>query len=228
LPLVRRQELGWRRIQVLRVGVVAGAEVLVLCGAVGEQCQMITRMVRTTTTRALSLPWRLTIRGRYSVRAAAALASPSIPLRWSCPRRSCRSGSQPGLDGARGQFGSRHEAAVGKPGHIKADLGNDRLGAVVPDAGDLVQPGHDRQRGCVLALADLRPCGAVRVDALDGGDGRDQFLDPDGEPGDLAGQLVNLRQQPRRCLPCHMATLWRASMAIRRARHRGNVAGAGP
>ena len=67
---------------------------------------MITRMDRATATRALSLPMRLT-RRRYrsprkvSVLAAAAAASPRMPLRYGLPLpvRPLRLRA-PGLDGA--------------------------------------------------------------------------------------------------------------------------------
>jgi hypothetical protein len=59
-----------------------------------------------------------------------------------------------------------------EPGHVQANVGEDDLGAVSADAGDLVQAGHGIG-GCVRAGARARAGGAVGVDPLSGGDRRD-------------------------------------------------------
>jgi hypothetical protein len=67
-------------------GVVAGAKILVAGGRIGEHVPDDEQVERATATRTLSLPHRLTRRrwrspGKVSVLAAAAAASPRIPLR---------------------------------------------------------------------------------------------------------------------------------------------------
>jgi hypothetical protein len=62
--------------------------------------------------------------------------------------------------------------------HVQADLGDDRLGGDGPATCDLIQPGHRQQRGGVRAAAGIGPGGAVGVDALRGGDLRDQLAGP--------------------------------------------------
>jgi hypothetical protein len=58
------------------------------------------------------------------------------------------------------------------------------------DAGDLGQPRGGRQHRGAGAAAGLRSGGSVGVDALGGGDRRDELPDP-------AGQLVDLGGKPR-------------------------------
>ena len=57
----------------------------------------------------------------------------------------------------------------GEPGHVQADLGDDRLRGGDPDAGDLIEPGHRRgERGDLLIDPALHPID-VGVDAVDPG-----------------------------------------------------------
>jgi hypothetical protein len=74
-------------------------------------------------------------------------------------------------------------------------LGDDRLGALPADAGDLVEAVDRRQHRGAVAQPGGRAGGAVCVDALGGGDRGDQLLDPGGQLADLAGQGVDLVQQ---------------------------------
>jgi hypothetical protein len=78
---------------------------------------------------------------------------------------------------------------------VQADLGDDHLGGVTADAGDLVQAVDDGQHRCVLAPPGGGAGGTAGVDALGGGDRGDQLLDPGGERADLGGQGVDLVQQ---------------------------------
>jgi len=101
-----------------------------------------------------------------------------------------------GLDGARAQLGPRHQVPGGRePGHIQADLGEDDLGAVTADAGDLIEAGDGIGPGRIRAGASARAGGAVGVDALRGGNRCDQLPDPGGELGDLPVERVDLVQQ---------------------------------
>jgi hypothetical protein len=114
------------------------------------------------------------------------LALPALPERFFAP----------GLDGARAQFRPRHQVAGGgEPGHVQADLGEDDLGAVSADAGDLIQAGQGIRAGCVRAGAGAGAGGAVGVDSLSGGDRRDQFPDPGGELGDPGAGEIDLVQE---------------------------------
>jgi hypothetical protein len=63
------------------------------------------------------------------------------------------------------------------------------------DAGNLVQAGDGVKPGCAGAGARAGAGGAVGVDALGGGDRRDQLFDPGGERADLRGQRVDLTGQ---------------------------------
>ena len=83
----------------------------------------------------------------------------------------------------------------GEDAHVQADLGDDRLGGLAADAGDLIQAVDRGQHGGALAVPGGRAGGAVGIHALGGGDHGDQFLDPGGEPADLAGQGIDLVQQ---------------------------------
>ena len=84
---------------------------------------------------------------------------------------------------------------MGNLPHVQADLGDDGLGALRADAGDLVQAIDGGQQRGVRAPAGAGAGGAVGVGALGGGDGCDQFLDAGGEPIDLLGELVDLVQR---------------------------------
>lgn len=64
-----------------------------------------------------------------------------------------------------------------------------------PAAGDLIQPGHGRQHRGAGAVAGVRAGAAVGVNALRGGDLRDQLADPVRQRVDLPGQGVDLVQQ---------------------------------
>jgi hypothetical protein len=77
----------------------------------------------------------------------------------------------------------------------RADLGDDDLGGVPGDAGDLLQPVDGRERCRVRAAAGLRAGGPVGADALGAGDRGDQFLDPGAEGADLRGKAAGLGQQ---------------------------------
>jgi hypothetical protein len=83
----------------------------------------------------------------------------------------------------------------GEDAHVQADLGDDGLGGVTADPGDLVQPVHGRQYGSALAGPGSRAGAAVGVDALGGWHGGDQLLDPAGELADLKLKRVDLVQQ---------------------------------
>jgi hypothetical protein len=51
-----------------------------------------------------------------------------------------------GLDGPRAQPGPRHQVLGGwKPGHVQPDFGDDLLGDIPADAGDLIQPANRGQ-----------------------------------------------------------------------------------
>src|SRR5512133_4386888 len=76
----------------------------------------------------------------------------------------------PGLDGARAELGPRHQVTGGgEPAHVQADLGDDGLGALPTDTGDLVQAIDGGQHRGVRAPAGARTGGAVGVGALGGG-----------------------------------------------------------
>jgi hypothetical protein len=61
---------------------------------------------------------------------------------------------------------------------VQADLGDDRLGSVAADAGDLIEAVDGGQCRRAFAVPGGRAGGAVGVDALDGRDRGDQLLDP--------------------------------------------------
>jgi hypothetical protein len=77
----------------------------------------------------------------------------------------------------------------------RADLGDDDLGGVPGDAGDLLQPAGGRQRCRVRAAAGLRAGGPVGADALRGGDRGDQLPGPGAQGAGLRGEAVDLGQQ---------------------------------
>jgi hypothetical protein len=81
-------------------------------------------------------------------------------------------------------------AGAGELVHVEADLGDDHLGRVGADAGDLVQAGDDRQRGAGRAAA-----AAAVIGCLGGGDGGDQLLDAAGQRLDLGAEGVDLVEQ---------------------------------
>ena len=86
-------------------------------------------------------------------------------------------------------------AGGGEDADVQADLGDDCLGGLAADAGDLIEAvGGGQYRGAV-AQPGGRAGAAVGVDALGGGDRGDQLLDPGGELGGLGGQGVDLVQQ---------------------------------
>jgi hypothetical protein len=92
----------------------------------------------------------------------------------------------------------------GELAHVQPDLGDEHLGGVAADPGDLVQAVHRRQErsqdlpGCGvdgLGVAQARDasltgCGSAATQAsggwLCGGDRGDRLLDPGGELVDLA------------------------------------------
>ena len=86
--------------------------------------------------------------------------------------------------------------------HVQADLGDDHLGGLAADAGDLIQAVDGGQHLGAVAPPGGRAGGAAGVDALGGGDRGDQLLDPGGELADLGGQGVDLvQQQARKATP---------------------------
>jgi hypothetical protein len=114
----------------------------------------------------------------------------------------------------------------GELAHVQPDLGDDDLGGVAADPGDLVQAVHYRQGrsqqlaglGVDAAAVGVTRCRPRRLDprvggccgaaaragcwGLRGGDRGDRLLDQRGELIDLAAQRVDLVQQhPRqRCV----------------------------
>src|SRR5215218_6253867 len=126
-----------------------------------------------------------------------------------------------GLDGPGRQPGPRHQLpGGGELAHVQPDLGDDDLGGVAADPGDLVQAVHHRQgRGQDLPGLGVDPLGRARhrpgrPDAIvdgcawvaaraegwwrGGRDGRDRLFDPAGELVDLAAEGVDLvPQHPR-------------------------------
>ncbi len=86
-------------------------------------------------------------------------------------------------------------AGGGEDTHVQADFGDDRLGGLAADAGDLIEAVDDGQHRGAVAPPGGGAGGAVGAGALGGGDPGDQFLDPGGELADLAGQGVDLVQQ---------------------------------
>src|SRR5262249_50239606 len=100
------------------------------------------------------------------------------------------------LDGAGAEPGPGDQVGGGgEAGHVEPDLGDDDLGGVPGDAGDLGEPVDGGQGGGVGAAAGLRAGGAVRVDALRGRDRGDQVGEPQGQRVDLGGQAVDLVEQ---------------------------------
>jgi hypothetical protein len=87
-----------------------------------------------------------------------------------------------------------------EPRHIQANLGDDHLGGVPADPGDLVQPRDGRPHGRFWVVAGVRAGGAIGVHAQGGGDRCDQLFDPDGERIDLGSQAVDLAEQDVRDL----------------------------
>jgi hypothetical protein len=81
-------------------------------------------------------------------------------------------------------------------GHLEADLGDDHLGGVGADAGDLVEAGDGRERRRSLP-ARSPACGGDVIDGgcLRRGDPGDQLVDPEGERLDLRAQGVDLIEQ---------------------------------
>jgi len=92
----------------------------------------------------------------------------------------------------------------GELAHVQSELGDDDLGGLVADAGDLVQTRQRRQRDPGRGLVGVTagggaiPAPASGVGAvawrLGGGDGADQLLDAAGQLVDLAAKGVDLRQ----------------------------------
>jgi hypothetical protein len=93
----------------------------------------------------------------------------------------------------------------GELAHVQADLGDDHLGGLAADAGDLIEAigrgERDRRRLGVSALAGgVATAAPVAEPGLVGGwlgsgDGRDQLLDPGREAVYLGGQRVDVVQQ---------------------------------
>src|SRR5262249_39150174 len=107
-------------------------------------------------------------------------------------------GAVAGLDGARAEPGPGDQVGGGgEAGHVEADLGDDDVGGVPGDAGDLGEPVDGGQGRGVRAAAGLRAGGAVGVDALSGGDRADQLIEAGGELVDLAAEAVDLGEQDR-------------------------------
>src|SRR5262249_26643041 len=94
------------------------------------------------------------------------------------------------LDGSGGEVGPGGQVPRGgEPGHVKADLGEDDLGAQGTDARDLVKT-FDRGQslgGCGVAVVGVV---GVGVGGDGGGDRGDDGLDTGGEGVDLAVEGV--------------------------------------
>src|SRR5262245_63691941 len=94
-----------------------------------------------------------------------------------------------------------------EPGHVRADLGEDDLGTFDADAGDLgeaLRGGQARPRRSAGWPGRVVAGGLVWLPAVGGrgwlhaGDLGDKFVDPAGEPVDLAVQGVDLIEQDLR------------------------------
>jgi hypothetical protein len=93
----------------------------------------------------------------------------------------------------------------GELAHVQPDLGDDHLGGLDADAGDLIEAigrrEQDRRRVRVRAVVGGAATAARVAEPglvggwLGSGDGRDQFLDPGREAVCLRGQRVDVVQQ---------------------------------
>jgi hypothetical protein len=93
----------------------------------------------------------------------------------------------------------------GELAHVQPDLGDEHLGGLAADAGDLIEAigrgEQDRRRLRVSALVGGAATAALVAEPglvlgwLGGGDGRDQLLDPGREVVCLGGQRVDVVQQ---------------------------------
>src|SRR5512133_863995 len=113
-----------------------------------------------------------------------------------------------GLDGPGCQPGPRHQVPRGgELAHVQPELGDDDLGGLGADAGDLVQTLQRPKRGLGRPLVGAGAGSAIVAPAsgpvpvprhLGGGDGGAQLLDPGGEAVELGGQGVGVvPQHPR-------------------------------
>jgi hypothetical protein len=84
---------------------------------------------------------------------------------------------------------------VGEDTHVQPQLGEEDLGGLDANAGDLIQPLDGGRHGHARAGAGAGAGGAVGVHALRGGDRRQQLLDAGGEAVDLGVKGVVLVQQ---------------------------------
>jgi hypothetical protein len=87
-------------------------------------------------------------------------------------------------------------AGGGELAHVQPELGDDDLGGLGADAGDLVQALHRRQRALGwISSANGGPGVGPTGGCLGGGERRDRLLDQGGELIELRGQPVDLVQQ---------------------------------
>src|SRR6266704_2373225 len=180
-------------------GVVAGAQVVVAGGGVGEQVPDDHQDGAGDGDQGLALAAALD-------QTPVALAEEGVGLggsRGGLTQHALEvgvalaglagAGLGAGLEGPWAQPGPRHQLPrSGEDTHVQPELGEEDLGGAGPDAGDLIQPRHGGQYHCVRAAASTRAGGAVGVHPLRGGDRRDQLLDAGGERADLAAEGVDL------------------------------------
>jgi hypothetical protein len=169
--------------------------------------QAISQMTRETATMAFCLPRLRAIRRyiaprRVSVLAAVIAACPSaaqvpVPLAGAAGP-----GCLPGLLAAGGQPGP----SGGVPGRgelrgVGAELGDDGPAVDGADAGDLIQPFGEREKGNVLVLAAGNVAAA---DQTAGGAGRRGAGNQRQLPSDLVVQVV-IASISRRCTAISVA-----------------------
>jgi hypothetical protein len=143
------EEVAGPGVAVDAAGVGVGAEVMEAGGGSASRGQTITRIKRAQRPG----PWVCRCAGQAgerwprkgSVLAAAVAACPSTLLRRDCPCRWRRRGGDAGVDGAGDSLAQDPSCAGGGLGPWPADLGQDALGGVAADPGDLVQAVQDRQ-----------------------------------------------------------------------------------
>lgn len=160
----------------------------------------MTRIERATATRAFQL-------GAALDQPAVAFAQEGVGLgggRGGLPEHAlqvrvalaglARAAPGPRLDGAWRELGPGDQLTGGRElGHVKPELGDDRLGGADADAGDLVEPGERGERARLAVWG----AGARFSGFLGGGDRRDERIDAHGERVDLDGQRIDLIEQHR-------------------------------